>query len=205
MASSGSYVLGIDCGFDRFEICRCESSGKTQISAGLLNSASLRAHLANVCPRGIDGLAAVAVGLGPGKFSSIRTGMAFAQGLARGSGARIYGATLFEMLSLVAPETTKTIVSSGGARRAFSQKMTVQDLRLAPLGDPRAASAQDETGAWRDPRDQGLALTQPAAMLLARIANARAAAGTGSSAGDLHPLYVAEPSLGPAPGHRGRR
>ncbi len=204
MSSRDELVLGVETGFDRLGLCLLDPDGKrTRNAEAVLNSANLGSLLQQVLPDPEARIGAVAVGIGPGKFSAIRTGMAFAMGLARADGARLYGVCLFQMLAgaIGRPTDRLLICSSGGARIRYGQYGTVAESRWRPAGDAhRIASAEPPPGEriWIDPRDLGRPLPRPAAQLTAEVGRRRLVEYSPDESKSLRPLYVTRPSLGRA-------
>ena len=206
MNSQDGLVLGIDSGFDRLGICLLGHAGmRPRYAEAELNSAKLNALLRQVLSGRPGRIAAVAVGVGPGKFSAIRTGMAFAMGLARADGARLYGVNLFQMLAEAAgrPADRLLLCSSGGGRIRYGQFGSVAEpgWRAADAAHRIAASGPPPgEPVWIDPRDLGRPLPRPAAQLTAEVGRRRLVEKSPDESRTLRPLYVARPSLGPAAG-----
>lgn len=204
MNSRDGSVLGIDCGFDRLGLCLLGHGGvRTRYAEAELNSANLGILLRQVLPEPNARIAAVAVGMGPGKFSAIRTGMAFAMGLARADGARLYGVSLFQMLARAVgqPADRLQIRSSGGGRIRFGQSGSLAESGWHPAGAAhRVVSAEPPPGerAWIDPRDLGRPLPRPAARLTAEVGRRLLVEMSPDESKILRPLYVTRPALGPA-------
>lgn len=197
-------VLGIDSGFDRLGLClMAPGQARPRVADAALNSANL-SRLARQLLGGSPGrICAVAVGIGPGKFSAIRTGMAFAMGLARAENARLYGISLFQMLAggVDRPEGRLLLCSSGGGRIRYGQVGAVAGSGWEPAGparplDPVQTPARDP--AWIDPRDLGRPLAVPAARLTAAAGLHMLDADMPDESNTLRPLYVTRPALGPA-------
>ncbi len=205
MATTTGLVLGLDSGFDRLGLCLFDArSSRARVAETTLNSANLTRCLKQVCPEAEGRIEAIAVAIGPGKFSSIRTGMAFALGLARADGAKVYGVSVFEMLAgaIAHPAERFLICSSGGGRIRFGQMGAVQEGSWRAAGDAFSMDLPDSPDAeecWTDPRDLGLPLPRPAARLIAEIGARRLGAEAADDSRSLRPLYVARPGLGPAP------
>jgi hypothetical protein len=197
-------VLGIDTGFDRLGMCLLGHGAiRTRCAESELNSANLGVLLRQVVPDSTVRIAAVAVGMGPGKFSAIRTGMAFAMGLARADDARLYGVSLFQMLAgaIGWPDERLLLCSSGGGRVRFGQIGTLVGSRWRPAEDARRVAVSEPPlgqRVWIDPRDLGRPLPRPAAQLTAEAGRRLLLAMAPDESNALRPLYVARPSLGPA-------
>ncbi len=204
MTSQGELVLGIDTGFDRLGLCLLgHGPVRTCFAEAELNSANLSALLRHVMPDSTAQIAAVAVGIGPGKFSAIRTGMAFAMGLARAGEARLYGVSLFQMLAgaFGQPEDRLLLCSSGGARIRYGQFGSLAGSGWCPAEDARrVASTEPPPGGrvWIDPRDLGRPLPRPAARLTAEVGRRFLLGKSPDESSSLRPLYVTRPSLGRA-------
>ncbi len=205
MSGPSDLVLGIDCGFDRLGLCLIGSTAANDPIAAAsmyLNSANLRPALDELGQLPFESIAAIAIGVGPGKFSAIRTGLAFALGIAVASGANLYGIDLFAALAQIAEPRSGALllVSSGGARRLFAQPGRCEGSEWRPDGDPfvyAGASGSPGCSIWQDPRDLALPLPQSAALLVARAGARRLAAGAADESRCVRPLYVAAPALGP--------
>ena len=205
MSGPSDLVLGIDCGFDRLGLCLIGSTAAADPIAATsvdLNSANLRPALDELGQLRLESIAAIAIGVGPGKFSAIRTGLAFALGIGVASGANLYGIDLFAALAQIAVPRSGPLllVSSGGARRLFAQLGRCDGPEWRPDGDPfvyEGAAGAPDLSIWQDPRDLALPLPQPAALLVARAGARRLAEGSGDESHSVRPLYVAAPALGP--------
>ena len=199
-------VLGIDSGFDRLGLCLYDGDrSRVRLAEAALNSANLAGCFKELGHDPAEPIAAIAVTVGPGKFSSIRTGMAFALGLARAGQTKVFGVSVFELLaeSIEEPRGDLQICSTGGGRIRFSQAGVVGADGWRASGEAiRADRSPDPTTTrtWVDPRDLGLPLPLPAAQLVAAVGAGRLAAGGADEIDSLRPLYVARPSLGPTPG-----
>lgn len=204
MKPEDALVLGIDSGFDRLGLCLLSRGGmRARYAEAELNSANLSTLLRQVLPESNARISAVAVGMGPGKFSAIRTGMAFAMGLARADDARLYGISLFHMLAgaVDRPAGRLLLCSSGGARIRYGQFGSVAESGWRPADAPhRVAAAEPPTGerVWIDPRDLGRPLPRPAARLTAEVGRRLLAEKSPDESNTLRPLYVIRPALGPA-------
>lgn len=204
-------VLGIDSGFDRVGLCLLgEDAGRTRHVETALNSAHLSALMREVLPEPSARIAAVAVGIGPGKFSAIRTGMAFAMGLARADGARLYGVSLFQMLAAAVgqPADRLLLLSSGGGRVSYGQSGAVAESGWRPADAARrieAARPPPGGRVWIDPRDLGRPLPRPAARLAAEVGRQLLGGLAPDESRTLRPLYVTRPSLGSAADPAGSR
>lgn len=204
MNSRDGLVLGIDGGFDRLGLCLLGRAGMpTRYAETELNSANLGAALRRVLPESNVPIAAVAVGMGPGKYSAIRTVMAFAMGLARADGAPLFGISLFQMLAgaVGQPADRLLICSTGGGRIRYGQFGSIAESGWRPAGAAhRVDSANPPPGerAWIDPRDLGRPLPRPAAELTAEVGRVRLAEKSPDESMTLRPLYVTRPALGPA-------
>ena len=204
MSSQDELVLGIDTGFDRLGLCLLGPGGMpTRRAEAALNSANLSSLLQGTLPDSSARIAAVAVAMGLGKFSAIRTGMAFAMGLARADGARLYGVSLFQMLAgaVGQPADRLLLCSSGGGRIRYGQFGAVAESGWRPADAAyRVDWAEPPPGerVWVDPRDLGRPLLRPAAQLTAEVGRRRLDDGSPDESNKLRPLYVTRPSLGAA-------
>ena len=66
---------------------------------------------------GIDAVQAIAVSVGPGSFTGLRVGLAFAKGIAFSSGMRLVGVSTLEALAMAAPADLVDIATAIDARR----------------------------------------------------------------------------------------
>ncbi len=104
----------------------------------------LLADLLADAPGGLQALDALAVTIGPGSFSGIRTGLAAARGLALVAGLPVFGITTFAALAAAAlrgSSSGRPIVAAIDARRSqvFVQ---VFDADGHPISPARAATLQ---------------------------------------------------------------
>ena len=103
---------------------------------------------------GLDALAGLAVTVGPGSFSGIRTGLAAARGLALVTGLRAIPVTTLEALAapLIANDRALPIAAVIDARRGQVFLQCFEQTG-APLGSPEAltpeAAATTLGGAWQ--------------------------------------------------------
>jgi len=163
---------------------------------------STRAHASDLLPA-LDGLVrelgrtpreieAVYVGLGPGSYTGLRVGIATALGIARSTGAALFGLCSFEVLlweRLRAGETAGVLLDgrSGGyyhARYRRSAEGLEQLLAPAilPPEEARARAAGDGRTFGADDPPQARALLEFGARSLARSGPMRPT--------DVQPLYL---------------
>jgi tRNA threonylcarbamoyladenosine biosynthesis protein TsaB len=171
---------------------------------------------------GIDpgSLRLVAVAIGPGSFTGVRIGIAAAQGIARGSGARLVGVDTLDVIAhpfassgrrvcAIVPagrgehyaamyrvhrgaftRTTPILVSSA---RDLVRRVSVDTLFAGEIDDATAAELRDALG----PR----AIVPPPAVLarraghLAELGWARASMGGAVEGASLEPLYLRPPTI----------
>jgi len=88
------------------------------------------------------GLDAVAISLGPGSFAGLRSGLAFAKGLAYGSGAKLIGVPTLDAWAepVAASEVLVWLDARKGHvyRAAFAQGKSVLPAVMLPLQEARA-------------------------------------------------------------------
>lgn len=155
MSNLGSFILAIDTA------SRCGSIAVTRegrlagvwgVDAGAKQSAVLWDDIERMLGRldaTIDDVDTIAVATGPGAFTGLRIGIAAAAGLARATGASLFGATTLEL----------TARSSGGGddvwsvlnayrNEVYAQRLRVEDDGdVTPLDEPIVAAPADVFGA----------------------------------------------------------
>jgi tRNA threonylcarbamoyladenosine biosynthesis protein TsaB len=174
-------------------------------------------------------LGAVFVGLGPGSYTGLRVGLATAMGLARASGAALYGVPSFEALAFaeLARGEEGTVVLDARAGRFYHARYRRVERGLVVLDPPstcaadelaeRCAHARVVLGEPELAASAGLVLApgtelrttaRPRASALLELARGRRSAGELLPQKALEPLYLAgfgRPGSGTAgragPGH----
>jgi len=84
----------------------------------------------------------IAVTVGPGAFTGVRVGLAFAKGLRLATGAEVFGFTTLECLAQQAALPDRAVVSAIDAKRD-EVYLQVFDRRLAPLMEPALLTVFD--------------------------------------------------------------
>lgn len=154
-------------------------------------------------------LGAVFVGLGPGSYTGLRVGLATAMGLARASGAALYGVPSFEALAFdaLASGTEGDVVLDARAGRFYHARYRRVDGGVLVLEPPTTCAAdelaercararvvlgQGELAGLRLSRGTELRTdARPHARALLGLARARRAAGELRPQTALEPLYLA--------------
>lgn len=148
----------------------------------------------------------VAVTVGPGTFTGVRTGVAAARGLALASGCEVVGATSLEVMargaiSLIPPaQRSKPLVVAVDARRGQSYVQTFRPGDRAPIGPPELLDLADAAAALPT---GGVTVVGSAAALLEQAAlgigrDVRVAPGhLEPDARDLVQLAIGLPPLSP--------
>jgi len=89
----------------------------------------------------IDDVQGICVSAGPGGFSSIRTGLAFAKGLCASRGISMVVVSTLEALALAKPlEGPVTVLCSAGRGTVYSQSFVVGEGEARPLDKPTIGS-----------------------------------------------------------------
>ncbi|HEX6884815.1 MAG TPA: tRNA (adenosine(37)-N6)-threonylcarbamoyltransferase complex dimerization subunit type 1 TsaB [Planctomycetota bacterium] len=208
------------------ETSRRETSLALAAGDRVLLDEGAAAHASDLLPRlagllaqaGIEragplGLARLFVGLGPGSYTGLRVGIATAHGLARATGAVLYGLSSFEALASaeLAPGEEGVVVADARGGRAYVGRYRREGAALRVLAEP-SACAPAELGARcagatlvlghpglrealglelpPDTRYREDALPRAGALLA--LGRARLAAGSLASRPALEPLYLAE-------------
>ena len=151
-----------------------------------------------------EDLAKIVVTIGPGSFTGLRVGLAFAKGLRLATGAPLAGVGTFQALAASVDGAAAGVID---ARRGLVYVQAFEDGR--PLGEPDVVLI--EAAADRLRSLSNLTLIGPGAHLLAaalpetkldpRAAPDLAALGrltvSATPAGDLRPLYLRAPDARP--------
>jgi tRNA threonylcarbamoyladenosine biosynthesis protein TsaB len=98
---------------------------------------------------GFDALDRVAVTIGPGSFTGMRTGLAAARGIALGCGAELVGVTTLEAVAFAARGRAVLVALTTGRAELYVQRFgadgAAQDAPAAILPDALAATLTAET------------------------------------------------------------
>lgn len=219
------------------ESSRREVSLALRVGSALATDSGEAAHASDLLPRlarlleragvarnaGQLPLGAVFVGLGPGSYTGLRVGIATALGLARASGAPVFGLCSFEALAFgeLRAGEEGTVALDARAGRFYHARYRRTEHGLLVLDAPavlpadelaeRCARAPLVFGHPELALAAGLALppttrlrtdARPQASALLELGRARRAAGEIAPATTLEPLYLA--GFGPAPGAPGK-
>lgn len=169
---------------------------------------------------GIEAVDGVAVSIGPGSFTGLRIGLAFAKGLALAGGIPLVGVSTLEALATVAPAPAGgRICAALDARRgecwaAFFRRAATGLERLGPDAavpaealagqlDPGTVVVGDAPEAYRglfDGRAEVLPFDRfhPQGDAVARLGWQRLARGEQDDVGRLEPVYVRPPDAQPS-------
>jgi tRNA threonylcarbamoyladenosine biosynthesis protein TsaB len=153
-----------------------------------------------------DDLRKIVVTIGPGSFTGLRVGLAFAKGLQLATGAPLAGVGTLQALAASAEGATAGVID---ARRGLVYVQAFAEGR--PLAEPDTLPIAE--AARRLAQLEHLTLVGPGAWLLADVLphariDARAApdlatlgrlADAAAPADDLRPLYLRAPDAKPAP------
>lgn len=175
---------------------------------------------------GLKGIDRIGVTIGPGSFTGLRVGMAFAQGLATAANCPLVGLSTLDALALSVPADADPVVSLIDARRgqvyfrAFvgpvDARAVVDDHqsvaeavdlaaareRILDLG-PRAVLIGSGAGLFADLLNPAHVLSGPTALAMARLCREMPV-----EPGPLKPLYLRAPDATPPsrlPGQPRRR
>jgi tRNA threonylcarbamoyladenosine biosynthesis protein TsaB len=184
--------------------------------------------------RRIEDVEGLAVSIGPGSFTGLRIGLAFAKGVAYAGAVPLVGVSTLEALAHVADATAdETVCAALDARKREvygalfavepdgGRRRLTEDLALAPdalaarlparavlVGDAGEVYAACFAGRARV---LPFATHHPRGGVVARLGAARLAAGPPENLGTLEPVYVRAPeaelsraTAPPSPGRSGR-
>jgi tRNA threonylcarbamoyladenosine biosynthesis protein TsaB len=158
--------------------------------------APLASTLLQRCERKASQLGAVAVSLGPGSFTGLRTGLAFAKGLCYATGAVLVGIPTLEAWAEGAGQVEVWLDARRGLvyRGAFDKGRELKEGAMISL-----LQAKDELpqGFVVHSDMEGLASpgapTQPSASRVGRLALIRLASGKKDDAATTEPIYLRRP------------
>jgi tRNA threonylcarbamoyladenosine biosynthesis protein TsaB len=206
-----------------FETSRREASLALRVDGRVLAAeVGALAHASDLLPRldellaragrprgpGRLALAALHVGLGPGSYTGLRVGIATALGLARASGAELFGLCSFEALAwaALAPGEEAAVVLDARAGRFYhahyrrtADDVTVASAPVACTADELVARCADAprilahpglSGAAGLPDERVRTDLRPTAEAVLGLARARRAAGRLAPQTTLEPLYL---------------
>jgi tRNA threonylcarbamoyladenosine biosynthesis protein TsaB len=135
-------------------------------------------------------LQAVAVSLGPGSFTGLRTGLAFAKGLSFATGAKLLGVPTLEAWAEGAERAEVWLDARRGLvyRGSFASGRSLAEPSMMPLEEARALAGSSPVLGDIAPQP-GLA----DAAKVGRLALKRLLAGESDDAGALEPIYLRRP------------
>lgn len=160
-----------------------------------------------------EALRAIGVAIGPGSFTSLRVGLAFAKGLALARGLALIGIPTLDVSAAAITQAERTLVAvlqagrgrlavgwyrpdSGGWRAVSPARVMTAEALLAALGE-EVILCGELTAAERErfARVPGIQLASPAQCVrrpsvLAELAWARWQSGRVDSAATLAPIYL---------------
>jgi tRNA threonylcarbamoyladenosine biosynthesis protein TsaB len=135
-------------------------------------------------------LQAVAVSLGPGSFTGLRTGLAFAKGLCFATGAKLLGVPTLDAWAEGAGRAEVWLDARRGLvyRGSYDSGKALAEPLMMPLEEARALA--------KDAPVLGDAAPQPGladAAKVGRLAAKRLQAGESDELGSLEPIYLRRP------------
>jgi tRNA threonylcarbamoyladenosine biosynthesis protein TsaB len=163
----------------------------------------------------VDDVEAVAVSIGPGSFTGLRIGLALAKGLAFAGGLPLVGVPTLEALAWVADAAPGEQICAaldarkhevyaalfeaapGGPRR-LTPDLALRPEALAARLEPPCVLVGDAGEVYGEAlgaraRIRPFATHHPRGGVIARLGEARMAAGEAANPGTLEPLYVRPP------------
>lgn len=209
------------------ETSRRETSLALALGAQVLQDEGRESHASDLLPR-LEALLAEAgvarssrplalrtlfVGLGPGSYTGLRVGIATAHGLARATGAALYGLSSFEALAFaeLEPHQEGAVVADARAGRAYYARFRRGPHELVVLERPTACAPAELAERCRAVHvvfghpglREGLGLelpdhvqyredARPRASAVLALGRARLGAGALDACAALEPLYLAE-------------
>jgi tRNA threonylcarbamoyladenosine biosynthesis protein TsaB len=184
-------------------------------SRQILSAIEFVLRASGMAPGDVEGYA---VTMGPGSFTGVRVGLSTVQGLALASGRPCLGVSTLDVLATTIEGEAPTLVAMVDAARAGQVFASVHDAQARPLGDPVSEAAEAIVarvdgplavvgdGAERYRAD--IRSRRPDALFprrelylagaLALLAGPRLAAGEGTPAGALRPLYLRAADIRPS-------
>lgn len=155
MSNLGSFILAIDTA------SRCGSiavaregrlAGVWGVDAGTKQSSVLWDDIDRMLGRldaTIDDVDTIAVAVGPGAFTGLRIGISAATGLARATGAALFGATTLELTARSSGSGDDVwSVLNAYRNEVYAQRLCVEtDGQVRALGEPLVAAPADVFGA----------------------------------------------------------
>lgn len=212
---SARAVLAIDTAGHACSIALIDEGGQTLFSESQSMARGHAAALAPLTARALEGfdparIGALAVTRGPGGFTGMRAGLAYARGFALAHKAPVYGFSVFEALRLSLGQDVPCLIDS---RRGdfFYDAPTARILGLEGATLGILGAAEFDALNWRGPLAGSIWRTdqapttpapstdgwvEPCAIALATAGQTRLLAGTPADPALVSPLYVRAPSLG---------
>ena len=208
-------VLALDTAGHACSVALIDASGQSLFHDSLPMARGHAAALAPLTAKALEAvdpatIGALAVTRGPGGFTGMRAGLAYARGFAIAHDIPVFGFSVFEALRLTVGQDVPCLIDS---RRGdfFYDGPTAAILGLTndPLGlvgaeefaalawtGPLAGSIWETSSAPNSARPPAAGWVEPCATALARAGQAMLVAKTPADPGLVSPLYVRAPSLG---------
>lgn len=137
MSNLGSFILAIDTASRCGSIAAVRNGslvGVWGVDAGVKQSCVLWDDVAMLLDRletSIEEVTSIAVATGPGAFTGLRIGISAAAGIAKATGAALFGATTLELSARSSGTAGDVLV----VLNAYRNEIYAQRLRVTPSGD----------------------------------------------------------------------
>ncbi len=145
-------LLAIDTSLREQVVCLAHEGRVVHAVTGEAPRGGLAGRIAALLARaGVDpaGLDAIAVTVGPGSFTGLRTGVATAVGMARGSGCDLVPLPALELAAARAPGERVSVLRDAGRGEVFGAEFDAELHPSEPV--PRHGFPQEVVASWRSP------------------------------------------------------